>query len=191
MCFADYIEPPYLDVDILFLMDSSETVSVESYRKEKSFVKSMAKYFNVSPRKSRAALLTYGSSVSVLYPFGNVKFNDSVDVARFINGVRRLDLALQEAYRLLSSARPSVPKPVVLLTSGNQASGSPSPKDASRLLRSRGGKSFVIMIGREPDEDEFVKLVERRSQVFKVPSFDGMEPYAVPLAKRIEENLKG
>ena len=179
-----------VNADVIFLMDSSQTVSSEAYRKEKSFVKTIAKHLNVSPGKSRAAIVTYGSSASVVYSFGNTRFDDSVDRARFVSGVRRLDLALQEASQLLTSARPSVPKLVVLLTAGNQASGSPSPDVAGRLVRTRGGKPFVIMIGREPDEDVFVNVVEKSTHLFKVPSFDGMQPYAGPLAKRIEENLK-
>lgn len=176
--------------DIIFLMDSSQTVSQEAYRKEKSFVKLIAKHLNVSPGKSRAALITYGSTASLAYPFGNTNFDDPVDRARSISGVRRLDLALQEAARILTSTTSSVPKLVVLLTAGNQASGSPSPEIAGRLVRARGGIPFAIMIGREPDENEFIKVVEKPAHVFKVPSFDGMEPYAGPLAKRIEDNLK-
>ena len=59
-----------------------------------------------------------------------------------------------------------------------------------RRVQSRGGKSFVVMIGREPDENEFYKIVEKTADAFRVPSFDGIQPYAAPLSKGIEESLK-
>lgn len=187
-------EPPprttNVNADIIFLMDSSQTITEEAYRKEKFFVKAMAKHLNVSPGKSRAALITYGSTAFTVDTFGNTRFDDSVDRARSMTGERRIDQALLQAVQLLSSARPSVPKLVVLLTAGNQQSGTQSPEDAARRIQSRGGKSFVVMVGREPDENEFYKIVDKPPDAFRVPSFDGIQPYAAPLSKGIEESLK-
>lgn len=189
-CVADPEEPRPKpekpdDVDVIFLMDSSQDISSQAFRRVKSFIKSMAKNFNVTPGKSRAALVTYGLSASVEYPFGDTRFDDSVDGAQFIGGVRRVDLAMQEAARLVLSARKSVPKPVVLLTAGNQGSGSPSPEVASGMVRNRGGRPFVFMISGEPDEREFVKMVEKPDHVFRIPSFGVMYRYAASLVKRI------
>ena len=178
------------DVDVIFLIDSSEDVSSQTFRRVKSFIKSMAENFNVSPGKSRAALVTYGLSPSVEYPFGDTRFDDSVDGAKFVGGGRRVDLAMQEAARLLLSSRQSVPKPVVLLTAGNQGPRSPSPEIASAMVRNRGGRPFVFMIGREPDEKEFVKMVEKSDHVFRIPSFAVMDRYASSLVKRIYFYLK-
>lgn len=196
ICVLDSTEPPprrttNVNADIIFLMDSSQTVTQEAYRKEKSFVKALAKHFNVSPGdQSRAAVITYGSAAFTVVTFGDTRFGDSVDRARSVSGERRIDRALLEAEQLLSSARRSVPKLVVLLTAGNQQSGSPSPEYAARLVQSGGGKPFVIMVGREADGNEFHKIVKKPTDVFRVPSFDGIEPYAAPLAKTIENNLK-
>ena len=171
-------------------MDSSQTVTQEDYRREKSSIKSMARHLNVSPDKSRAALISYGSSASV------VRLLDSKDIlykslneAPLVGGGRRMDRALQEAAQLLSSARPSVPKLIVLLTSGKQPPESPSLESAGELLRSLGGRLLVIAIGREPDERKLGKSVERPEDVLHVASFKELEESADILAKGIENNL--
>ena len=171
-------------------MDSSQTVTLEAYRQEKSFVKEMAKHLNVYPGESRAALITYGSTAYRVDTFGNAQFEDSVDQARSMGGARRIDLALQKAAQLLTFARLSVPKILVLLTAGNQQSGSQSPDYATRLIQTRGGRLFVVMVGRGPDENEFNKIVEKPTDAFRVPPFDSIQPYAAPLSKGIEKSLR-
>ena len=171
-------------------MDSSQTVTPEAYRQEKSFVKEMAKHLNVYPGESRAALITYGSTAYTVDTFGTTRFDNSVDRAQSIRGARRIDLALQKAAQMLNDARRPVPKLLVLLTAGNQQSGPQSPDYATRLIQNRGGRSFVVMVGREPDENEFNKLVEKPSDTFRVPPFDGIQPYAAPLSKGIERSLR-
>lgn len=183
---------PTTDVmaDIIFLMDSSQAVSQEAYRQEKTFVKEMAMHLNVYPGESRAALITYGYTAYTVNTFGNTRFDDSVDRAPSIRGARRIDLALQKAAQLLTFARRSVPKLLVLLTAGNQQSGPQSPDYATSLIQARGGRSFVVMAGREPDEKEFNKIVEKPADTFRVPLFNRIQPYAAPLSKGIEKSLK-
>ena len=48
-----------IDADIIFIIDSSSDVTPENYVREKSLVKDMARYLNVSAGGSRAALITY------------------------------------------------------------------------------------------------------------------------------------
>lgn len=176
--------------DIIFLIDSSRSVTLEAYQQEKAFVKEMARHLNVYPGESRAALITYGSTAYRVYTYGNTRFEDSVDRARYVGGTRRIDLALQKAAQLLTFSRLSVPKFLVLLTSGNQQSGPQSPDYATRLIQARGGRSFVVMVGRGQDENIFNKIVEKPTDTFRVPPFDRIQPYALPLSKGIEKSLE-
>lgn len=176
--------------DIIFLIDSSRSVTLEAYQQEKAFVKEMARHLNVYPGESRAALITYGSTAYRVYTYGNTRFEDSVDRARYMGGTRRIDLALQKAAQLLTFSRLSVPKFLVLLTAGNQQSGPQSPDYATRLIQARGGRSFVVMVGRGPDENIFNKIVEKPTDTFRVPPFDRIQPYALPLSKGIEKSLE-
>ena len=181
-----------VDADVLFVMDSSQAVTQDDYGKQKTFIKSIAKHLNVSPGRSRGALVSYGSAASVVRQFsgGSIAFDESVDIASFNGGGGRLDRALHEAAGLLSSARSSIPKVVVLLTAGTLPIGSPSPEFAGRLVRAAGGRPFVVSIGREPDKRELRKVVERPEDVFEVESFSELGTYASSLAKKIEKRQR-
>ena len=56
--------------DILFIMDSSSSVSLSDFSKQKQFVKAVGKYLNVSPWQSQAAVLSYGSVPTAALTFG-------------------------------------------------------------------------------------------------------------------------
>ena len=180
-----------VDADVIFLVDSSHSITKEAFQKEKDFVRSVAKHFNVLAGKSRAAIISYGSSAFAVRQLGSrTEFEESVGSAPMIGGVRRIDRALQNGARQIYSARPSVPKILVLLTAGKQPPGSPSLETSARLLRSLGARPFAIAIGGEPDEKELGSLVERPEDVFKIPSFNMLPAAASSLAKEIEENLQ-
>ena len=179
-----------VNADIIFLTDSSQTVSPQAYRLEKSFVKVLAQYLNVSPGKSRGAFVTYGSTALPVYPLGTTGFYNYIDSARYVDGVRRLDVVLQDALQILRFSREEVPSLIVLITTGNQALGAPPAEIAARQVGNLGGKLFVIMVGSEPREDEFLKLVENRAHLFRVPSIFGMASSVNSLALQIEEILR-
>ena len=56
-------------MDVVFLMDSSKDVNFINFIKEKAYVKLLAKRLNVSPGKSRAAVVVYGSSSQLKIDF--------------------------------------------------------------------------------------------------------------------------
>ena len=64
--FADLLVPRSFQADILFIMDSSADVSREDYEKEKDFVVTLAKYLRLSPGGTRAGLLTYGYTPTLI-----------------------------------------------------------------------------------------------------------------------------
>lgn len=95
-------------------MDSSTLVQSREYLNEKQFVKSLAKFLNVRPGHSRAALVTYGSRAFRVVNFDGTKtikeFEYAVDGAGKAGGPRRIDTALSTAATMLYESRPNVPK---------------------------------------------------------------------------------
>lgn len=71
-------------------MDSSVEVSREDYKKEKDFVVSLAKYLRLSPSATRAALLTYGYTVTLVANYDSYNtlslFKYAVERASYISG---------------------------------------------------------------------------------------------------------
>lgn len=173
--------------DVVFLVDTSSSVGTLDFRSQKQFVKSMARSLNVAPGKSRAAIVTYGTTSDPSEMQTHLStFQRAVDVSRFIQGQRRMHLAVNDASSLLRAARPDVHKIVVLLSGGRE-----SPQDVTllmqslRTLRASGAKIFVISIGRDHSMDNFYPAVERLEDIFKVSSFDNL----VPLAWKMSETI--
>lgn len=161
-------------------MDSSSAVPLEDYKKEKEFVKYLARYLNVSPGNSRAALITYGNRAAevvgfdISRPFSN--FEVAVDRAPFVGGDRRIDRSLDKTSQIMADARPRITKIVVLLTSGKQASvfGSKSPGEAAIPLLKGGVYSYVVAISVKPDISELRPVVQESSHIFRMASFDDL-----------------
>lgn len=183
--------PEKLNADILFLIDSSASVSNEDYRKEKDFVKSIAKFLNVSPGKSRAAVVTYGERPQLVSSFTSYRtlpeFESLVDRSPQIRGERRIDKVLEAAQSVLNNARKTAPKITVLLTAGTQypAAGAKSLNEASQPLRDLGSKTFVIAIGSQPNQQELLPVVDQRPDIFSVISFDALRTQDRSIAKEI------
>lgn len=88
-CKAEH-QPLDVDADIVFLVETSSFVTQNNFVKEKQFVKSLAKFMNVSSESSRASVVLYGSSPNTEIRFGDYRtlneFNARVDRARLSGG---------------------------------------------------------------------------------------------------------
>lgn len=176
-------QPLDFDADIVFLMDASSFVTQANLIDEKDFVKSLAKFLNVSPGTSRAALVVYGTSSITEMLFNDSRslrdFSEGVDLVRAVGGLRRMDVALKEATNLLADKRRGVPHVVVLVTMGEQSpsvDGVPLD-DALEPLENLGVHTFVVAIGHDPDTS---------TNILRVPSFKALPSQAYDKARQIK-----
>lgn len=165
----------------------------EDYKKEKDFVKYLARYLNVSPDNSRAALITYGNMAAEVVGFDIKRsvsdFENAVDKAPFVSGSRRIDRSLDKTSQIMANARQSVTKIVVLLTAGKQVSGfgSKTPGEAAIPLREGGVYTYIVAISQEPDISELRPVVQEMSYIFRMASFDDLEPRWTTIGEIIVE----
>ena len=175
---------PRFIADIVFLMDSSSGVGNDNYRRQKEFVKVIAKALNLGKGASRACLAVYSERPKRLTTFNSHRtlkeFENALRQAPYMNRERRIDRALKFAADLLKRARKEIPKVVVLVTSGRRASSNRLDV-ASNPLKSIGAKSFVVAIGNAHDIRELRLVVSKNDDVFGVPSFSHLS--------RIEESF--
>lgn len=178
-------------MDVVFLVDSSNGVNLISFYKEKIFVKLLAKRLNVSPKKSHAAVITYGSRARLDIDFNGYydlpAFERLVDRIAYIGGARRIDKAFEAAAGALKGSRPSVSKMVVLLTSGRQPQDAPSLETSAATLHSLGAVVYVVSVANDLDPKYFNVLVEDSRHVSRVPSFDVLNNALSQVASGIEE----
>ena len=176
--------------DVVFAMDSSSNVPFSNYKKEKDFVKDLARYLNVSPGNSRAAVVTYGSRAAEVIGFDIRRsvsdFETAVDNSPYINGRRRIDRSLGKIVEIMTNARPTVTKLVVLLTADKQLSefGSTTPARAAKPLWEKGVNIFIIAIGRR-------NILELREllpvNIFRVAIYDDLKLQTATIGQMIVE----
>lgn len=178
--------PPDFKADIVFMVDTSTEVSPQNYRTEKHFVKLIARHLNVFPGKSRAAFIVYSSNPAVVSRLDGFtttsNFMSAVDRASYLGGERRIDRALSSAATLLESARPSVRKVTILLTSGNQLREQEvrTLEGSVRSLRNLGVSTYAIAVGAE-----LKPLVYKPEDVFTAGSYDLLPLQVEPMARHI------
>lgn len=162
------------ETDVVFVMDSSSEVTQSNYRYEKEAVKSMARSLKVPSGRSRASVITYGSIPSRVVKFDSYRsfssLENAIDRAPRIGGRRRIDLALEDAGKLLSEAR-SVRRNVILFTSGKADSSSRDLYEAAKRIFDENAELFIIAIGSRPNFRELTAAVKRPEDVFNVSSF--------------------
>lgn len=179
--------------DIVFLLDSSSSVSSINFQIEKKFVKALARSLNVASNKSKGSVIVYGSGQDVaisLEEFTDLAgFKLAVDIANNMGGLRRMDLALQAAARIMRSARRNIPKIAILITAGKQFPPNTSVllKNAVRPLRDLGTQTFVVAIGGDPDKRELDNVVEDPRNVFNVSSFGDLLRTAAEIARPVTD----
>jgi len=189
--FSLFLEPKpaNITVDVVFLVDSSSSVGRDGFVQQKSFVKSLAKYLNVSPGKSRAAFVAYSTTARTLLKFTDyqteTEFNQKLDKEPWSGGLRRIDLALEAADTLLAQPRRNAQKVVVLVTGGRHISvvGDTPLGIAAQPLKDMGAKTIVVTVGTEVNYRDFLPVVDSSDDLFAVPLFDDLRFEVQPIVK--------
>ena len=160
--------------EILFLVDTSSSVSSKAYESQKDYVKQLGKYLGIAPDSRKAAVIAYGALSVVSIPFDGYQtfdeFSGAVDKMRGVGGPRRLDLALDKASETLKKGESSAPKIVILLITGMQAQGVKSLSEAVQPLHDLKAKTYVVAIGGEPSTRDLRPLVNQLKDIFRVPT---------------------
>lgn len=108
----DSAKPVNVTADLLFLVDSSRSVTKDEFRKEKQLVINLAKSFKVSPQYTRAGAIVYSNTAILSIPFAkhsNIKsFTSDVNGLPYMGGRKLTDKALQLASDTFDDARPQV-----------------------------------------------------------------------------------
>jgi hypothetical protein len=161
-------------------MDSSGSIGVDDYNKEKEFVKELANIFDISQGQARSSVIIYDDDPKLIFGFEDRLDNRNVSAAieglEYLKGRTRIDKALAVAEKVFTNARPTVPRIAFILTDGKQTEDfDAKPLDvASKPLKDLGVKMYVIGIGAHVDIQELNLLAERPQDVFTVDSFDDL-----------------
>lgn len=161
--------------DVLFIMDSSSDTA-STYKTEKDLIKSVARYLNIDPQGTRAALVIFNGRPTVISDFESFSstsdFESAVDEAPHLGGDRSISEALQSAAKMFTNSPAPASKIIFLVTSGkplNNEDGS-SVADIVGRLSSMGVRTYVALVGATPTGEEFRAMVENPENVFAIES---------------------
>lgn len=182
--------PSDFAADVVFLVDGSLSVSQNHFDQEKNFVKSMAKTLNLSPSQTRAAFVTYSTlprTIAQLRGYTTQQFDQIVDRATLLGGTRRIDLAIDEAARILKTNGQKTKKIVVLLTAGRQTPGDKTLRTAAQPLQDIGADLYVMAIGSLVNIEELLPIVDKPEDIFRIPSHEVLSEQFKPISSEIAE----
>ena len=176
-------------MEIVYILDSSDTVTLDQYKDEKAFVLYLNRYLKMVPSHSRNAVISYGSSATVVSDLGQADtiqaFDLAVNNASKIGGQRRMDRAIDTARTVLSNARAAIPKVVILLTTGGQPTGINAGvlESSMQRLYDLGARLYAVTIN-APTVILPLKNTDG-SDWFPVRSFMDLPIQVLPLARHI------
>lgn len=160
--------------DVLFIMDSSSD-TISTYNTAKDLVKRLARYLNINPEGTRAALAVFNGRPRMVTDFESFRstsdFESAVDKAPHLGGNRSVSVALRSAGKMFDSPS-SVSKVIFLVTSGrplDNEDGS-SAGDVIDKLSSLGVRTYVVLLGPINNPGKFRSMVEDPENVFAIDS---------------------
>ena len=203
--FALHLSDEEFDTEVIFALDYSTSVSQEDFKKELTFVKQLAKSWNVPQVHSIGGLVIYGHDAKAL-PFDPadenmffVQLNELRNKTWHESRNRRMDLALAAAGRELVSASPNqlqtqLRQLVVLITAGPQVSSAQTKEEdheflvsASEALSSQNIKIIIVPVGLETDFKELGLIVKRPQSLYPLSGFDEV---TLDAAQNVAVNIK-
>lgn len=177
----------------MFVIDSSNYLGEEHFKKVKHFIMSVVKYFRIAPSHVRVGSIIYSTSVK-----DNFNLNTYKDLQQVLRAIGRIpyrkgqeytNLALNYVRRISFTekygSRPDVLHVAVIITNGEPNNLEKTSEEAG-LLKKDNVKVFIVAIG-----DVYMKGEEKIASVpsnwfiVRVPNYEVLERYAWILAYRI------
>ena len=140
--------------DILLVIDVSDRVDTETIQKFKIFSKSFIKSFDIGTSSTHFALVTFDNKPMTILDFHEgtqlEKVSDLLSMARRQNSAGRLDIALQQTFKMLKNRKNyvnrEVPSYLVVLTKNPSKEELDAAANIIWDIESGGTKVFIVVI---------------------------------------------
>ncbi|XP_019349469.1 von Willebrand factor A domain-containing protein 1 isoform X1 [Alligator mississippiensis] len=156
---------PDLEGDILFLLDSSGSVSYYEFSKVKEFIRDLLRPFTFGPHDVQTSIIHISTVPTIEFPFDRYLSSEAVQQA--IRGTQQLmgdtntgkalSFAKEKFFTDEAGSRPDVPKVLVWVTDGFSTDDISPPM---QLLKDMGVTVFIVSTGR----GNFLELSAAASQ---------------------------
>lgn len=171
-------------VDILFAIDGSTGVSVDTFNKLKAFAKASAQSYTLSESKARIGLIAFSNNVKQYLEFKNgityKNFQNALQNAQPIGGPRNINAVLQyinaNIFTTIRSTTSGQPFLVVFTTGDNQSNDVDSRYPAAKALKSKQVRIITVVIGEESFLNDAKKISSSAQDVIFVDDGITMVP---------------
>ena len=182
--------------DIVFLLDSSGSVTQTHFEKVLSFVAYISRLIGMTDEKTRIGLLKYNDNAHVVFHLNEHQtqsaFSKSVMAVPYEPGRTNMAAALRtmrtDMFERIHGDRPGVPNIGVLIADGYSSIDMHDTTVQAKRARDKGIQLFTLGIGIE-DFDELKLIANNDKRVFSADGFDALTDLAQSMADAICKGL--
>ncbi|CAH1252782.1 CSMD3 [Branchiostoma lanceolatum] len=168
-------------VDLVFLVDSSESFRTSGFQDALTFVQKVVNYFTLGEDETRVGVVTYSNEDAQIT---RIKLNERYGRVELLNAIRDipydrghtftglgLDHVRNNSFLEVNGRRSTTPDFLVVLTDDNSEDSVTRP---AQLVRQMGITVFVVGVGEEADIDQATleNIAGTPSRVFRLTDHD-------------------
>ncbi|XP_055985295.1 collagen alpha-6(VI) chain [Sorex fumeus] len=190
VCSSSKVDCEIEKVDLVFLMDGSNSIYPDDFRKMKEFLASVVRDFDVSLNRVHIGAAQFSDSYQPEFPLGT--FTGKEEISRQIENIQQLfgythiGAALRKVARYFlpdtgSRIHAGTPQVLLVLTDGKSQD---EVAQAAEELRNRGIDIYSVGIG-NVDDQQLVQITGTADKKLTVHNFDELKQ----IKKRIVRNI--
>ncbi|XP_048583307.1 uncharacterized protein LOC5512020 isoform X1 [Nematostella vectensis] len=204
-CFSVCQEPPNEckgTHDLTLLLESNDEVGPEGFEKVKTFAKQLVSAFDISDKKTRVSVVTYGASAKANFRFNTIamaskdKILDAIDKLRHVPGGASstgsaLETAFNDVYKPPFGSRDDANKSLVIISQGKFSDPNKAARHAYQL-RLDNVDVFQVAVGGGEDLPSVRRVVSHKHDktVFMTSSYDALKPHLRAVTQRVCEGAE-
>ncbi|XP_022080169.1 uncharacterized protein LOC110973572 [Acanthaster planci] len=180
-------------IDLVFVMDSSGSVTSSNFELMKNFVLEVVDFFDIGPDRTRVSVIRYASDASIQFSLN--KYTDKTLLKQAIQRIEysgggtqtvtALNLMESQSFLEGNGARPAnqgLPRVAVVITDG-QSQGPQAVAIPADRAREKGITLFAIGVTSSVNDDELNAIANKPSEtyVFHVDNFQAIANIGVTL----------
>ncbi|KAK6191895.1 hypothetical protein SNE40_003474 [Patella caerulea] len=181
------------DVDVLVVLDGSESITAAKFTAIKDALKMMVTDLNIRERATRMGVILYSSTISTVIPLcsDEKKLMDGISSLQQPMEGTQTHLALAEMNKIFSrEEKPGVPKVGIVITDGISKNKTATIAEA-RLSELQGIHMFAVSTNDDVDRSELEAIATSKNRVLTVDQLPEMCPHLKTLLTKCPDSAPG
>ncbi|XP_052218687.1 coadhesin-like isoform X3 [Dreissena polymorpha] len=183
---------PLKPMDLIFVLDGSDSEGQENFNKQLAFVANYTHQFEIGQNKTRVSVVTFSSEVKNEFYldryYDNSSLTHAIEQTHYLGQSTFTHLALdhvrQQSLSPNHGAERDVSKLVCVLTDGMSIDHSATITAAIQLKKHPNVTVVAIGIGIHVDYNELLAIASDANHTFRVANFDALSSIKAELTKK-------